>query len=404
MRHPEGADRVLLDVTRLIALRWTGRQFTGIDRVCAAYLQHFRARACAVVQHRGVIRVLTKRQSDRLFDVLETPPPDLRARLVALLSAALAGASRRPPQRDMAYLNVGDTDFDLAAHRAWTRRHDVRPFYFIHDLIPALHPEFSRPHAIARHRGRVESALTTGAGIMLGSRAVARDLADFAQATGLPLPPLVVAPIAGAPLPAVDSLPPMGTPPFFLAIATVEPRKNHRLLLDVWRMLEERLGADTPRLVLAGQTGPMTGDLLAPLATDPVLRRHIELRTTCTDAELAGLLRAARALLVPSLAEGFGLPVVEALAAGTPVIASDIPVFREIAQGAARLLDPYKPQVWADAIASAALCGQSGAIAERTPVKDFSPPLWSDHFALVERFIATRMPCRESLTERVLAA
>lgn len=306
----------------------------------------------------------------------------------------------------MPYLNVGDTDFDLPAHRSWTARSAIRPYYFIHDLIPTLHPQFSRPHAVRRHRARVMSALTTGAGILVSSEAVKRDLVAFATAEQLPVPPLVVAPLADAPLHSVGlSLPqPQAEDPFFLVVGTIEPRKNHDLLFAAWRILADRLGAATPRLVLVGQTGPLTGTLLAPLMADPVLRRYIDHRRQCSDAGLAGLLRHAKALLVPSLAEGFGLPIVEALQVGTPVIASRLPVFAEIGQGVPLLLDPHEPAAWAEAIASLTISGQSAkrGKGDTSPrAIKFVPPSWSHHFAAVERFIATSELSREPQTERV---
>jgi glycosyltransferase involved in cell wall biosynthesis len=393
---------VLLDVTRLIARSWTGRQPTGIDRVCLAYLRHFRGRALAVVQHRGLIRVLAEADSAALFDLLEGPDVAVRRRLVRKLAAALVPRTGRERLAGRAYLNIGHTDFDLAVHRAWIRHSGVRPFYFLHDLIPVLHPEFSRPHAVRRHLGRVESALESAAGIILGSEAVRRDLAGFAAARGLSLPPLAVAPLAGEEFVRPAPAAPADPTPYFLCIGTIEPRKNHRLLLAVWQRLCARLGAETPRLVIAGQTGPMTGDLLAPLAADTALGAHVEHRRACCDAELAGLLHHARAVLVPSLAEGFGLPFVEALQAGTPVIASDLPVFREIGQGAATLLDPADPGAW-EAAVLAALAPSGGR------ANGFVPPRWPAHFDAVERFIATsadsiRRTGVHPSNERVLAA
>lgn len=398
---------VLLDVTRLVARSWTGRRATGIDRVCLAYLRHFRACAQAVVQHRGLIRVLGAAESAELFALLETDAPATRRRLARQLSAALLPRALRGELAGRPYLNIGHTDFDLAAHHAWIRQSRVRPFYFLHDLIPVLHPEFSRPHAVRRHQGRVESALTGAAGIILGSHAVERDLAGFAAAHGLPLPPLAVAPLAGEDFAVNAPAAPANLAPFFLTIGTIEPRKNHRLLLDVWQRLAARLGAETPRLVIVGQTGPMTRDLLAPLAADPALAAHVEHRAACSDAELARLMHHARAVLMPSLAEGFGLPFVEALQAGRPVIASDLPVFREIGQGAACLIDPADRDGWEQAVLA--------ALAEpaRQP-SGFAAPRWPAHFHVVEHFIAApaesarpSSACLSSArlsSERVLAA
>lgn len=396
------AEPVLLDVTRLIARSWTGRQPTGIDRVCLAYLRYFRGRAQAVVQHRGLIRVLSETGSAALFDLLEGPDIAVRRRLARQLAAALVARTPREELTGRTYLNIGHTDFDLAVHHAWIRRSGVRPFYFLHDLIPVLHPEFSRPHAVRRHLGRVESALENAAGIILGSAAVRRDLEGFAASRGLRLPLLAVAPLAGAEFVRPARAAPAIPVPYFLCIGTIEPRKNHRLLLGVWQRLAARLGPDTPRLVIAGQTGPMTGDLLAPLTADAALAAHVEHRRACTDAELAGLLHHARAVLVPTLAEGFGLPFVEALQAGTPVIASDIPVFREIGQGSATLLDPADPGAWEAAVLAA-------LAPPLRRVSGFIPPRWPAHFDAVERFIATSAdPLRRTgvhhSKERVLAA
>lgn len=400
---PLGApdESVLLDVTRLVARSWTGRQPTGIDRVCTAYLRHFRSRARAVVQHRGLVRVLPERDSAVLFDLLDTPGRGARGRIARMLSAALMKRPRRQAFAGWAYLNIGHTDFDLAVHREWVRQAGVRPFYFVHDLIPVRHPEFSRPHAVRRHRGRVLRALESGAGIILGSQAVRADLEAFAAERALPLPPLVVAPLAGEDLPEDSGASVVPAAPFFLCVATIEPRKNHRLLLDLWQDLAARLGPRTPRLVLAGQTGPMTGDLLAALAEVPGLAAHVEHRPSCPDEELATLIRHARALLMPSLAEGFGLPVVEALQVGTPVIASDLPVFREVAQGAACLVAPEDRAGWAQAILAAL----------QEPVRrveGFVMPRWPEHFHVVERFIAAPQPHAgsgvTSQSERVLAA
>ena len=393
---------VLLDVTRLVARSWTGRQPTGIDRVCSAYLRHFRDRALAVVQHRGVVRVLSPEDSAALFDLLDQPGRGARGRIVRMLSGALVKGVRRQAYAGWAYLNIGHTDFDLAVHREWVQQAGVRAFYFVHDLIPLRYPEFTRPHAVRRHRGRVLRALESGAGIIVGSHAVRADLEAFAAEKGLPLPPLAVAPLAGETFPAETGAAALPPAPYFLCVATIEPRKNHRLLLDLWAGLAARLGPATPRLVLVGQTGPLTGDLLAPLAQVPGLAAHVEHRPACTDAELAALVRHARALLMPSMAEGFGLPVVEALAAGAPVIASDLPVFREVAQGAACLVDPADRAGWQQAILA--------ALEEPVrPAEGFTMPRWPEHFLVVERFLAAPQPhagagADRTQSERVLAA
>lgn len=376
----DGRD-IVIDVTRLVARSWTARQSSGIDRVCYAYLRHFRPRALALVQHRGVVRVLDARRSERLFDLLLGPAQGFRRKLAAFAPAALADPVPETRLAGMTYLNCSHTDFDLDAHHDWVSRSGVTAVYFIHDLIPVLHPEFTRPHAVRRHLGRLRGALKHGGRIITSSQVVARDLEEFAQGEGLPCPAPLVAPIAGEALVPTTPVAPVAGKPCFLSVGTIEPRKNHRLLFDIWRELAARMGERTPRLVLVGQKGPLTGDILAPLS-DPAIAAHVEWRGRCDDGELANLMAGARALLLPSLAEGFGLPLVEALHMGTPAIASDIAIFREIGQGAAVLLDPSNHTAWVEAIATLATSAPAQPAA-------FEAPGWPDHFARLEGWLSS---------------
>ena len=379
----EGEAPVLLDVTRLVALRWGGRPATGIDRICLAYLAHYAGTARAVVQHRGVIRMLGAAASRRLFAWLAAPSRGIRLRLGLALAAALARGER--PRPGSLYVNAGHTDYDLPAHVGWVARHRLRAIYLIHDLIPIRHPDHCRPHAVRRHTGRVASALRHGAGIVVGSEAVARDLAAHAREARLRCPPVVVAPLAGAELPRVEPGPAAGD--YFLCVGTIESRKNHALLLAVW----ERLCAaqcDPPRLVIAGRWGTGADGVRAALAASAMAGGRITIVEACDDAALAALMQGARAMLMPSLAEGFGLPMAEALALGIPVIASDLPCFREVGQGIPCLLDPHDVAGW-----TARIAGFDRAAAQRQrridALRGYRPPRWDQHFAQVDAWLTT---------------
>ncbi len=100
------------------------------------------------------------------------------------------------------------------------------------------------------------------------------------------------------------------------------------------------------------------------------------------------LLDGARAMLMPSRAEGFGLPLIEALQLGVPVIASDLPVFREIAGDIPTYVDPQDRSAWAETIAD---YSANGAERRRQldAISSYRAPTWSEHFALVETFLQT---------------
>ncbi len=133
---------------------------------------------------------------------------------------------------------------------------------------------------------------------------------------------------------------------FVLSLATLEPRKGLDTALDAYALL----GADAPPLVVAGPAG-WGGIEPAALARERGLTAD-QVRTLgrVSDEELAVLLRDATVLIMPSRAEGFGLPVAEALAVGTPVVCSDIPALAEVAAGAALLVTPNDALALADGL------------------------------------------------------
>lgn len=376
----------LLDVSRLVWRSWSARLPTGIDRVCYAYLDHFADRSQAVVQYRGVARVLTPEHSDRLFAALRMPDDKFKARLAALLPGAIAAAARSIDGQGAFYINVGHTDIDLARLLDWTRRSNVKPIYLIHDLIPLTHSEFCRVEAIERHRGRVINALFSAAGVIANSQATASELEAFGRNHGIPLPPILSAWLAGAEL-ASPQVVPLKTGRHFVCVGTIEGRKNHFMLLKIWQRLVSRLGPAAPKLVLIGQHGAEAGHVQNLLDRGNGLRDHVQILSRCPDEELGQWVRSARALLLPSFAEGFGLPVVESLALGTPVIASDLPCFREIGQGIPTLLDPLDAIAWERTILSF-LDHSPERSRQVRMLKGYERPTWASHFTAVEDWLS----------------
>jgi O-antigen biosynthesis alpha-1,2-rhamnosyltransferase len=126
--------------------------------------------------------------------------------------------------------------------------------------------------------------------------------------------------------------------PFFLVVGSIEPRKNHTVILNAFDELW-RQGLSI-NLVIVGSHGWKSETLLSRITNHPMLNQRLFLLRTTTDAELADLYNNTTGLIIASIAEGFGLPIVEAFQRGTRVICSDIPVFREIAGERAVYFDP----------------------------------------------------------------
>ena len=142
-------------------------------------------------------------------------------------------------------------------------------------------------------------------------------------------------------------------PPFFLAVGNLQPRKNLVTLIRGYREMRKRHPGVAERLVIVGQEW-FEATALYREASDLLSSGHLAFTGYLPDDELIGLLQRATAFAFPSLYEGFGLPVVEAMAVGTPCLVSDIEVMREVAGDAALMLPPRDQDAWAEALARVA--------------------------------------------------
>jgi glycosyltransferase involved in cell wall biosynthesis len=157
-----------------------------------------------------------------------------------------------------------------------------------------------------------------------------------------------------------------------VALGTIEPRKNHALLFDIWELHKD---GEIPPLHVIGAKGWADQELFAQM--DRLIARNLVIHhPNLSDPAAMGLLAGAQALLFPSLAEGFGLPPLEAAALGVPVIANDLPVLREVLGDLAVYLDVTDRYSWQQAILAVS---QNGGATQN----HFRPPTWPQHFKTV---------------------
>jgi|UniRef100_UPI0035CBF2D6 glycosyltransferase involved in cell wall biosynthesis len=254
---------------------------------------------------------------------------------------------------DSVYVNLGQLGLAVPMFFTWLqKRPDVACALMIHDTIPLDHPELVKPGSVAHHAQMVRTAATR-ADCLIFSTAFARASVNLAlaQLHQAPRPSLVRAlPVPAAFAEVHESLPELSGRHYFVAVSTIEPRKNFTLLLRVWERLIVRLGAAAPHLVIVGAPGHDANRILAPLATSPGLREHVHPVSGLSSPALARLVLGGAGLLSPSLAEGFGLPLLEGIAMGVPTIASDIASHREIAHPETQLLGINDQVGWERAI------------------------------------------------------
>lgn len=369
---PVSTPRVIFDISRLI--RRSIKSFaTGVDRVDLIVGTNLAAQFkenCSFV-HAGPL-------GPALL------PYGVGTRMLAAIAAHWHGnPASLPPlamalTRGMARLKLGgidrpeDVTYVVASHSGLALRpgyltrldpsRRMRRLGYIYDLIPLEFPEYQRPESAATFRAFLEQLADGPIDFVTISTDTSERLRAHAAANGWTagrIEPRVprLADIqtldkaSGVTRPALKAL--LADPrPYFLMLSTIEPRKNHLLILHVWRTLAAE--GIAPRLVVAGRRGWENEMVLDMLERCVAIRDHVVEFGDLTDAEITQLMRHARALLMPSFAEGLGLPVLEAGAFGLPAIVSDLAALREVAAPGTVFLDPLDAPAWRRAILAAA--------------------------------------------------
>jgi len=391
-----GALQIILDVSRLIESAQRSSP-TGIDRVELAYAKRWCSEPrwpCAFVAEVPILGLAALPQAivAELVAAIEQSWAQgdrsavaaiRRARLAAPFGrGALTELLRRPTPK--AFLLVSHRMLDRPGPIEALRRQGCRFVPLIHDLIPLLHPEFARQGHAEKHRRRIASTARLADAILVNSAATAADLEPFLS-TRDPPPPVAVAPL-GIVAPEMQPTPEAHRP-YFVVLGTIEPRKNHLLLLNLWRQMAAALGPAAPRLVVIGRRGWENENIVDMLERCAAIDGLVRETGPLPDREVASLVRGARALLFPSFAEGFGLPLAEALALGVPAIASDLPALREVGGDVPDYLDPLDGAAWRNAVADYARPDSPARRAQLARLADWTPPSWSAHFAILDRVL-----------------
>jgi glycosyltransferase involved in cell wall biosynthesis len=175
-----------------------------------------------------------------------------------------------------------------------------------------------------------------------------------------------------------------GDVPYFVAVGTIESKKNLPFLLHVWRDWVRNSERPKARLVIVGRRRSSTEGAVDLLDRCPALESTVVEVSDLADVRVARLLRGARALLAPSLLEGFGLPVAEALGLGVPVIASDIEAHREAGGSAAEYLNPLDGRAWSKALDDYTDSSSPRLQAALARATAYKPSGWEDHIQSVE--------------------
>ncbi|MEM9435803.1 MAG: glycosyltransferase family 1 protein [Pseudomonadota bacterium] len=400
----KAGNTILLDLTDLFFGIGSG-PMTGINRVGFAYLQMLcsdteipalgfvhHGRGALLLDREGMAWVKERLEGHQpwpettLRARLRTDLPEIRQRAYAGIRAqaiesahalAIAPMLRRAAPGSGKVVVTGLRRLHRGALKAFLDG-GFQPVVKVHDTIPLDFPDYVPKGGYRWFEERLAAVGELAALTLYNSEQTQADAERHFARLGR-VPPGLTAHLgvtALAPDPSQTPSTVASDRPVFVTVGTIEPRKNHALLLDIWDRLRESRPARMPQLVIIGNRGWRNEAVHERLDAAAGGGDIVELQGL-PDGAMAALIQRASALLFPSHCEGFGLPAIEAAQLGTPVICNDLPVFGEYLGNYPLMIPANDPERWQREIEAHAN-GQA-------PPRPVPPPLptWDAYFAKV---------------------
>ena len=249
-------------------------------------------------------------------------------------------------------------DWEYQFHKSFYsyRKQGVKVVTCCYDLIPVFYPQYYAGNVSPMFSSYFIDIADGSDVILCISKNSESDLNYFLDKVGAAKPKTCVFPL-GDSIPVVDSIElsseisSLCDKPFILFVSTVERRKNHEVLYRAYHLLcKEGKREQLPNLVFVGMEGWGVSDLMSDIWLDPLTRDLITRLEHVSDSELGALYKSSLFCVFPSLYEGWGLPVGEALSLGKAVICSDRGSLPEVGGDLVRYADPWDVRAWADEI------------------------------------------------------
>ena len=226
---------------------------------------------------------------------------------------------------------------------------NLKFFQVIYDIVPVIMPEFCVPGMEHNFSRFVLDTVWTADCIFSISDHTSKDISRFIETNGLNEVPIKRMHLGTDLLvaPEVQSIYGLKKKRFVVYVSSIEPRKNHITAFHVWRELISDIGAETFPLVVVGKPQWNSSDIVSIMRqSSSIYPKYIKILTDVNDNELSWLYANAAFTIYPSLYEGWGLPISESLAQGTPCICSSSSSMPEAAQGFCDLLSPLDQPSW----------------------------------------------------------
>lgn len=369
---------ILYDCTRLIERRKAVTP-TGIDRVDIHYLNHllktYPDTLVGVVQYGPRMVAMSREEVYELRNTLtlrwidpdsqsieENPKLDVaysRGKSLAQSLEKLPGQPiihpdilehlAKPSMLKPVYVSASHLGLDKEALMFAIKTYlQCQVALFVHDIIPIDFPEYVAAGGDAIHKNRMWNVSAIADLVIVNSQYTKDRVEAFCAAYNSRCPDIEILYIGADKQfkdAVIDPNHVMAGRKYFVSVGTIEPRKNHIMLLNIWRRWIEE-DSNAPYLVLIGKRGWEIKTVTNMLDLSPALRSRVIEMSGLSDQDMVSILKGSQGLVFPTFVEGWGMPLAEALSLGVGAVCSDISVFRECGQNLPTYIDPLDSMSW----------------------------------------------------------
>jgi glycosyltransferase involved in cell wall biosynthesis len=284
--------------------------------------------------------------------------------------------------QNIEYVNVGHSNLEDGFMAALKAAGCQQITVMLHDMIPLDFPQFSSAGTPQQFEGKAKAVARHADRVICNSADTQSRVAAHFDNWGVQ-PNTLVAHLGVTPMESAGrrNSDQRGQ---FVVLGTIEPRKNHQILFDAWAKMANKLTPEkTPKLLVIGRRGWNNDAVFRFLDSSPLMNKCIFEMSDLDDVEIAEIFGRSDGLLFPSLAEGFGLPALEAAQIGVPIICSNLAVFQEILGEYPTYIDATDTNGWMNGVRKLVENKTKAEKDTKDIVKMIAIPRWDSHFCHV---------------------
>jgi glycosyltransferase involved in cell wall biosynthesis len=403
----------LLDISRLVSRVGSG-PMTGVDRVELAYFRKLLTdsepvwflcrlpKSYALLDRAGGVELIGRICGKYLWGragfawILAYSSSQSQQRAIADVWRHAIGKSsekrlgamlKRHTSGSISYFNVGHSNLRAEVFQAISEIENSSISIFIHDLIPITSSKYSTMDRNMGFQKSLANISKYASAIIYNSKATKLEAEAWFSSHGR-IPRGIVAHLGMSTRRSKILIASPSEKVKFVFLGTIEPRKNHEMILRIWQRFHRDMPEkDIPDLHIIGRRGWQNEVVFDILDSDSMIGKHVFEHNNLDDSDAQKLLSRCTALLFPSFAEGFGLPLIEAASLGVPIICGENDIYREILGDYPLYLNVDNSYVWEKEILERAGRNRESEAERQARAGTVKIPTWDEHFDRIFRFV-----------------